>query len=137
MPHAQLCQFGGRIISFIRSARAKENIPVPCGRGSLKGRDCVLNYSPRGVDPRSDAFRPGKRCDRNLSKMDFIIGYGWKINFPHREPWRGENPRLPSPSVSRLRGTHEKGCIHIWGSTLKKQASLSGSQSFNSMEKQA
>lgn len=46
-----------------------------------EGKDCVLNYTPRGVDLRSDALRPGKQRDRNISKMDFIIGYGWKINF--------------------------------------------------------
>lgn len=59
MPNSR--QLGSRIISFIRSALAKENIPMPCGMRSLKGRDYVLNYTPRGVDPRSDALRPGKQ----------------------------------------------------------------------------
>lgn len=62
---------------------------MPRGMGSPKGRDCVLNYSPRGADLGSDALRPGKQRDRNISKMDFIIWYGWKINFLYTEPWHG------------------------------------------------
>lgn len=40
---------------FHKVCLAKENIPVPCGMGSLKGRACAPNYTPRGADLRSDA----------------------------------------------------------------------------------
>lgn len=79
MPNSR--QLGSRIISFIRSALAKENIPVPCGMRSLKGRDYVLNYTPRGVDPRSDALRPGKQWDRIYQRWTLSFGMVGKSIF--------------------------------------------------------